>query len=361
MCKGKRRCLICKREFHVARQCTAPVAGAVAVGAPPPPSRSGVVPPQPQVTQAPPAPAPRPPPPPAQPRAGPSSELAPAREPVGPHRIPAHQRLGFGGDVGAAAGRQGADRPSIKERLGVWEQGVASEARGRDVVAPASEMPFERGLRRERDIRVASPRRPEDVAAGDSLYDSVLRREQVLHDAALSSMVCAAEVEAARPTAERCIIYRTAEVDAAERALWWGLVAFVSGRRRSVSCAVASAAVLERFPELEGRFSVHRFWPADLLFVFDSRASRDVVLSANPFDGRDFSLRVPTSSPAGNPGSSGGPDDGQDGAVPGHGWEDGRGGSASRGGQLHGAAGACGQAAQPRRWRGGPERRVALG
>ncbi|KAM0905918.1 hypothetical protein ACQ4PT_016950 [Festuca glaucescens] len=195
MCKGKRRCLICKSKFHVARLCTALMGGAVAVGAPPPPPRSGVVQPQPQVTKASHAPAPRPPPSPSQPRAGPSSELAPA-EPVGPFRILAHQRLGFGGGVGAAADRKGADRPSIKERLGVREQGAASEARGRDVVAPASEMPFERGLRREREIRVALPRRLEDVAAGESLYNRVLRREQVLRDVALSSVERAAEVEA---------------------------------------------------------------------------------------------------------------------------------------------------------------------
>ncbi|KAM0893982.1 hypothetical protein ACQ4PT_024782 [Festuca glaucescens] len=52
-------------------------------------------------------------------------------------------------------------------------------------------------------------------------------------------------------------------------------------------------AVLERYPELEGHFSVHAFWPVELLLVFDTRANRDVLLSAvaNPLDGRDFSLR----------------------------------------------------------------------
>jgi hypothetical protein len=158
------------------------------------------------------------------------------------------------------------------------------------VVAPAAESPYERGLRREREIRDASPRRQADVDAGISTYDRVLRREKALRDAALSSAERAAEVEVMRPEVERCIIYRTEEVEAAERALRWGLVAFVSGNRRTVSCSAASAAVLERFPELQGHFSVHGFWPADLLFIFDSRASRDVVLAANPFDGRDFFL-----------------------------------------------------------------------
>jgi hypothetical protein len=40
MCKGPHRCLICKSELHVARNCpqaTAPVAGEVAIGATPPP------------------------------------------------------------------------------------------------------------------------------------------------------------------------------------------------------------------------------------------------------------------------------------------------------------------------------------
>jgi hypothetical protein len=101
-----------------------------------------------------------------------------------------------------------------------------------------------------------------------------------------------AEVEDARPARERGIIYRTREVEGAEKALRWGLVAFVSGTRRLVSGAAASAAILERFPELDGHFSVHAFWPAKLL-VFDSRAMRDTLLTpaANPFDGRDFSLR----------------------------------------------------------------------
>ncbi|KAM0914629.1 hypothetical protein ACQ4PT_011374 [Festuca glaucescens] len=396
MCTGKRRCLLCKREFHVARHCTMPVAGAVAVGAPPPPPRSGAAPPPQLVNHAPAAPAPRPLPPPAQPPAGPSQDLAAARAPTG-------------------------------------------------------------------------------------LYDRSLRREQALRDAALSSADRAAEVEAARPAVERCIIYRTEEVEAAERALRWGLVAFVSGTRRIVSCSAASVAVLERFPKLQGHFSVHGFWPADLLFVFHSRASRDVVLAANPFDGRDFSLRfglwnrqlqarrrvfrfrvhlevvgvpplawsmatarlllgssawaerlgtdtasksdmgsfcitawtddpaaIPKSKklwlaeslvfdedkddlllpvealvpeevalleyeatvhivrvegdarPAGHSEAGGGRDDGQDGAAPGQ-EGGGRGGSAPRGAQLPGATGARGPDAPPHRWRGGPERKIALG
>ncbi|KAM0846549.1 hypothetical protein ACQ4PT_055601 [Festuca glaucescens] len=94
-----------------------------------------------------------------------------------------------------------------------------------------------------------------------------------------------------RPTWERCIIYRSDAVDEAERALRWGLVAFVSGTRRSVSCSAVSAEIVDSFPALDGHFSVHRFWPADFLIVFDSRAFRDSLLTYNPLDGRDFSLR----------------------------------------------------------------------
>jgi hypothetical protein len=87
------------------------------------------------------------------------------------------------------------------------------------------------------------------------------------------------------------MVYRTQEVEDAERALRWSLVAYVSGTRRAVSAESASAAVLARFPELEGHFIVHRFWPAEFLFVFDSRARKDVVAGASPVDGRSFALR----------------------------------------------------------------------
>ncbi|KAM0874404.1 hypothetical protein ACQ4PT_037453 [Festuca glaucescens] len=164
-------------------------------------------------------------------------------------------------------------------------------------VGEEAETPFSRGLRRERAIR-DGPAGLSVVERGESSYARVLRQEQELREAALAAVVggrpavdVAADIGAARPARKRCIIYRTREVDEAERALKWGLVAFVSGTRRAVSCSAASAAVLERFPALDGHFSVHRFWPADLLFVFDSRATRNTLLAADPFDGRDFSLR----------------------------------------------------------------------
>ncbi|KAM0878572.1 hypothetical protein ACQ4PT_034796 [Festuca glaucescens] len=295
-CSGPRRCLNCKSEEHVARQCpmsVPPVAGAVAVGAPPPPPRAAPPPPPPPQAAPPP------------PRAAPSTAAAaePAEPapvaPVAPYRLSPHLRLGARGP-GAEAW------PSVKDRLGEAEADVrrsadAGGSQARPVqaleVGEEAETPFSRGLRRERAIR-DGPAGLSVVERGESSYARVLRQEQELREAALTAVVggrpavdVAAEIGAARPARERCIIYRTREVDEAERALKWGLVAFVSGTRRAVRCSAASAAVLERFPALEGHFSVHMFWPADLLFVFDSRANRDTLLAADPFDGRDFSLR----------------------------------------------------------------------
>ncbi|KAK1628330.1 hypothetical protein QYE76_002645 [Lolium multiflorum] len=259
MCTGPRRCLNCKSENHVARNCTlpvAPVAGDVAVGAPPPPR--GGPPPQARL----PAPVVD-----CLPDAGAQGER---------YRIPARQRLGARGGSPPPP-----PPPALQGRLG-------------DRGAPATETPYERGLRVERAIRAEPPLRPEERAQGLGFRDREAVREQMLRGAALRSVAeIVAEVEEARPARERGIIYRTQEVEGAERALRWGLVAFVSGTRRLVSGAAASAAILERFPELDGHFSVHTFWPAELLLVFDSRAKRDTLLTsaANPFDGRDFSLR----------------------------------------------------------------------
>ncbi|KAM0905606.1 hypothetical protein ACQ4PT_017280 [Festuca glaucescens] len=203
-------------------------------------------------------------------------------------------------------------RPSVKDRLGgagaearrpVDAGGLVSRPEHAHEVEEEVETPYMHGLRRECAIRDAPTGRTAEER-GESSYARVLQQEQELREAALAAVVggqtvgrgcpavdIAAEIGDARPARERCIIYRTREVDEAERALKWGLVAFVSGTRRAVSCSAALAAVLERFPSFDGHVSMHRFWPADLLFVFDSRAKRDILLAADPFDGRDFSLR----------------------------------------------------------------------
>ncbi|KAM0838067.1 hypothetical protein ACQ4PT_061226 [Festuca glaucescens] len=54
--------------------------------------------------------------------------------------------------------------------------------------------------------------------------------------------------------------------------------------RRSVGCGTARALLLERFPELDSHFTVHRFWPVDFLFVFDSCARHDFTLHFSPWN-----------------------------------------------------------------------------
>ncbi|KAM0830215.1 hypothetical protein ACQ4PT_066343 [Festuca glaucescens] len=233
-CEGPRRCLNCKSETHIARQCTA--AGAVVVGAPPTP---------------PPPVAPGAPLPPRS-GAGTSAAAQPAAPPVPPYRVPARQRLGL---VETAAPPV-LPRAPVKEWLGPLAQPAPAQeapaAAGPDARAyepVGAETPYERGLRREPALRAASPLRREEVARGETPLGRSLRREQELREAAAACR---------------------------------GVVAFVSGTRCSISSEAAAAAVLGQFPALEGHFSVHRFWPAEFLLVFDSRANQDTLLAANP-------------------------------------------------------------------------------
>ncbi|KAM0882002.1 hypothetical protein ACQ4PT_032614 [Festuca glaucescens] len=83
-------------------------------------------------------------------------------------------------------------------------------------------------------------------------------REELLHAAGVGA-VRAVELQAARPEAERCIIYCTPEVEEAERALRWSLVAYVTGTRRLVSRGAARDAIVNRFPAVDGHISVHWF------------------------------------------------------------------------------------------------------
>uniref|UniRef100_A0ACD5TKI7 Uncharacterized protein n=1 Tax=Avena sativa TaxID=4498 RepID=A0ACD5TKI7_AVESA len=90
---------------------------------------------------------------------------------------------------------------------------------------------------------------------------------------------------------ETVILPRSTEIVAAEGALRWALVAFVSGQRSSISLIEAGAAVAARVPRAEDNFTVHRSWPADFLVVCSSRRVRDDVMAAGVVDGRGFSLR----------------------------------------------------------------------
>uniref|UniRef100_A0ACD5XL44 Uncharacterized protein n=1 Tax=Avena sativa TaxID=4498 RepID=A0ACD5XL44_AVESA len=90
---------------------------------------------------------------------------------------------------------------------------------------------------------------------------------------------------------ETVILPRSAEIVAAEGALRWALVAFVSGQRSSVSLIEAGAAVMAQVPRAEDNLTVHRSWPADFLLVCSSRRVRDDIMAAGVIDGRGFSLR----------------------------------------------------------------------
>jgi hypothetical protein len=81
------------------------------------------------------------------------------------------------------------------------------------------------------------------------------------------------------------------EVDAAEEALRYALVAFTAGSRAYIPLYEAGAALVARVPRAEDNFTVHRSSPGDFLFVCTSRRVRDEILAADAAHGRDFSLR----------------------------------------------------------------------
>jgi hypothetical protein len=90
---------------------------------------------------------------------------------------------------------------------------------------------------------------------------------------------------------ERVFLPRSAEVDAAESALRWGLVAFVSGQRDHVTLSEAGGAISAHVPLVEDNFTIHRHWPSDFLIKCGSQRVRDEVAAAGIVDGRGFSLR----------------------------------------------------------------------
>ncbi|KQJ97094.1 hypothetical protein BRADI_3g28775v3 [Brachypodium distachyon] len=94
-----------------------------------------------------------------------------------------------------------------------------------------------------------------------------------------------------RPGAECCFIPRGVEMEAEERALQWSTVVSVTGVRSRIALAAVERVILACFPELEGCFSAHRFWPDDFLVVFNSREARDAVMAVGSIEGRGFSLR----------------------------------------------------------------------
>jgi hypothetical protein len=89
----------------------------------------------------------------------------------------------------------------------------------------------------------------------------------------------------------RVFLARSPEIDAAESALHWGLVAFVSRQRSFVTLSEAGGAISARVPMAEDNFTIHRHWPLDFLIRCSSRRVRDAVAAAGVVDGRGFTLR----------------------------------------------------------------------
>ncbi|KAM0859781.1 hypothetical protein ACQ4PT_046963 [Festuca glaucescens] len=90
---------------------------------------------------------------------------------------------------------------------------------------------------------------------------------------------------------ESVFVPRTEEINAAEAALRYALIAFISGKRAYIPLSEAGAALAARVPRAEDNFTVHRSWPADFLFVCSRRRVRDEIMVADAAHGRDFSLR----------------------------------------------------------------------
>jgi hypothetical protein len=90
---------------------------------------------------------------------------------------------------------------------------------------------------------------------------------------------------------ERVFLPRSAELDAAESALRWGLVAFVSGQCSHVSLSEAGGAISAHVPLAEDNFTIHRHWSSDFLIKCGSRRVCDEVAAVGVVEGRGFSLR----------------------------------------------------------------------
>ncbi|KAM0868422.1 hypothetical protein ACQ4PT_041336 [Festuca glaucescens] len=359
-CTGKRRCLNCKSEDHVAHQCT--VAGAVAHGALPPPPRAMPAPPP---SRAPPAPTrlaggpllPQPSAPPASSRDRPAVADAPSTV---PYRVPACQRLGT---VDAVAAPAPFPRPPIKEHLGVRDVD--------QVEAVSEETPFEHGVRCEWEIRAASPLPREEVEMGISLYTRGLRHEQELHAVALA-LVDALPVVTPRRRANWDILLADNPLDGRDFSLRFGvwnrqLQAMRRTFRFRVHLETDDPAAIPKAKLLWlAEPLLFKDEDDDLLLPVKALILEEVALLE--FEAAVHLVRVEdTAASAGWPAPGGHPGGDLDRDDSGNGFNDNMGGAPvpfsswkpplASGRGVHDA----GQVAPARRWRGGSERRVALG
>ncbi|KAM0831984.1 hypothetical protein ACQ4PT_065189 [Festuca glaucescens] len=180
-------------------------------------------------------------------------------------RIPAHQCLG-------ERGREQPPSPAVQEAVGSSSRQVT---RGR---------PADAGRSGRGDRPACSPTAGRNISPARSSRPVA----ELRHGRASSRS--GRERSPHRPAVESVFIPRSAEIDMAEAALRYAVVAFVSGKRAYIPLSEAGATLAARVPRAEDNFTVHRAWPADFLFVCSSRGVRDEVMAADTAQGRDFSL-----------------------------------------------------------------------
>ncbi|KAM0835444.1 hypothetical protein ACQ4PT_062936 [Festuca glaucescens] len=229
------------------------------------------------------------------------------------YRIPAHQRLGLGLSpprrVRTPSPPRRAHMPSpppvesVGSRLAA-QQGarggdMAAPPLARDAARPSSSRPPARGRSSSAGPRGGGGAEEDGSrdtrAARDTRRPGSSERRRPLatglNHGGGAGTSSRQENLARGSVVGRVFIPRSEEIAAAEGALRYALVAFVSGKRAYVTLSEASTALAERVPRAANNFMVHRSWPADFLFVCSSRRVRDEIMVADAARGRDFSLR----------------------------------------------------------------------
>ncbi|KAM0914766.1 hypothetical protein ACQ4PT_011305 [Festuca glaucescens] len=218
--------------------------------------------------------------------------VMPVEPSQGRYRIPARKRLG----LGAPSPPVEAADPGIPAHMRLGEHG-----RGQPPPPPPPP-PFHEAA--GSSTRPAPRDRPAGGGAAGRGAFEVQRQDTGRPEAHARSPHRAADGQGTRassrpereassrlPEVESVFLPRTAEIDAAEAALRYALVAFVSGKHTYIPLSEAGAALAARVPRAEDNFTVHRSWPADFLFVCSSRRVHDEIMAADASHGRDFSLR----------------------------------------------------------------------
>ncbi|KAM0881704.1 hypothetical protein ACQ4PT_032778 [Festuca glaucescens] len=223
-----------------------------------------------------------------------SSTPAPAPAPDR-YRIPAHQRLGLGAPF------QWPERSPppppvdaripVHQRLGEHGQEQPPPPHVQEEVVGYSSRQAARGRPADADRSGHGHRPAHSPTAGRDGSPARSSRPMAEPCHGRASSRSGKERSPHRPAVESVYVPCSAEIDTAEAALRYAVVAFVSGKRAYIPLSEAGAALAARVPRAEDNFTVHRAWPGDFLFVCSSRRVRDEVMAADAAHGHDFSLR----------------------------------------------------------------------